>query len=793
MQLLPDAVRSGLSVNVRGEPWIVADVDEYADARVVTLRGLGQGNHGDITRVLLPFDRATPIHRRRRLRHVGRRRALGAVAASAAPATPWLDCHTVAAARIDCRAWQLEPARAVLAGATRLLLADEVGLGKTIQAILVATELGLRGLARRVLVLTPAALREQWAEEMRDRFGLAAEVFDHVSLAAMLQRLPVGVNPWNTAPCIVSSIDLVKRPEVRQSIDRAAFDLLIIDEAHHLTPGSARAHLVEDLALRTPFVVLVTATPHSGDNDAYRTLLAIGDAGDAGMTVFRRRACDVHPERSRRTRLVAVTPTALERQFLETTLAYARATWQAPGGPAAALVATVIARRACSSPRAALRTLERRLATLAGTPEADDQPRLPWDEAVEDDDVPEAVIAAPGLCDRGAEIAWLERLVAAARDASGHSSKLANITRLLRRSSESLLIFSEYRDVALLVAESVAAVTSVAVLHGGQSPARRRELVALFNRGQIRTLVSTDAAGEGLNLQQRCRLVVTLELPWNPLRLEQRIGRVDRLGQHRRVHVRHLLHRGSFEDVVLARLEQRRLSAATALDETSSVTERDVAAMVLGDAAPITFDQRASRGTFVGSGRVPAPDAGRHVSLTVPGGRPARPIRTPVYASRPPARSAARHVTLAFATAVVDARGRTIESTVVAVRSAVTGDHPRRLTHAMVRALSRRQEIHARVREVVGSRVTVMIDELSPVATRLASRIEGLMAGIESRHRHEWFQVSLFDDREAQAAHSRREVAALWQEHLRAHADRVRALRSLTAGEPQLIAAWLEA
>ena len=111
----------------------------------------------------------------------------------------------------------------------------------------------------------------------------------------------------------------------------------------------------------------------------------------------------------------------------------------------------------------------------------------------------------------------------------------------------------------------------------------------------------------------------------------------------------------------------------------------------------------------------------------------------------------------------------------------------------MVRALSQRAEIHALVRAVVGARATVMIDELSPVATRLASRVEGLMAGIESRHRHDWFQVSLFDGREEQAAHSRREVAALWQEHLRAHADRIRALRSLTVAEPQLIAAWLEA
>ena len=91
------------------------------------------------------------------------------------------------------------------------------------------------------------------------------------------------------------------------------------------------------------------------------------------------------------------------------------------------------------------------------------------------------------------------------------------------------------------------------------------------------------------------------------------------------------------------------------------------------------------------------------------------------------------------------------------------------------------------------SRVTEMNDELSPVVARLVSRIDGLISAIESRHRHEWFQVSLFDCREEQAARSRREAVALWQEHLHGHADRVKALRALTVAEPQLIAAWLEA
>ena len=173
-------------------------------------------------------------------------------------------------------------------------------------------------------------------------------------------------------------------------------------------------------------------------------------------------------------------------------------------------------------------------------------------------------LAVAGLDDRSREIAWLERLVLLAAAASARSSKVDVVRRLLQRTHEPLIVFSEYRDVVRTVSSRIADLSTVAVLHGGLSAAERRHQLAAFTQGRARTLVTTDAAGEGLNLQARCRLVVNLELPWNPLTLEQRIGRVDRLGQKRRVHAIQLLHRQSFEEIVAARFEERRARAAVA-------------------------------------------------------------------------------------------------------------------------------------------------------------------------------------------------------------------------------------
>ena len=134
-------------------------------------------------------------------------------------------------------AYQLEPALAAIAGATRLLLADEVGLGKTIQAGLLFSELLARGWIERALIVCPAGLRDTWQRELADRFNLRARVIDQHVIAQQVAELPAGVNPWSGHAITIASIDFIKRPEVIAAIQSEPIDLLIADEAHHALAG----------------------------------------------------------------------------------------------------------------------------------------------------------------------------------------------------------------------------------------------------------------------------------------------------------------------------------------------------------------------------------------------------------------------------------------------------------------------------------------------------------------------------------------------------------------------------
>jgi hypothetical protein len=171
------------------------------------------------------------------------------------------------------------------------------------------------------------------------------------------------------------------------------------------------------------------------------------------------------------------------------------------------------------------------------------------------DAAPADVLGAPGFDDPSEERRVLRALVESAAFAEAHDSKRRALTRLLRRVHEPAIVFTEYRDT--LTALQSAMGEDTAVLHGAMDRFERAAAVSRFNSGGARVLLATDAAGEGLNLQHRCRLVVNLELPWNPMRLEQRIGRVDRIGQSRTVHAVNLLASGTAEPGLLARLAER--------------------------------------------------------------------------------------------------------------------------------------------------------------------------------------------------------------------------------------------
>jgi superfamily II DNA or RNA helicase len=552
------AVEKHQLVRIRAARWRVAEIHEYEACTRITVSGADAATSGAMRGFLLPFEDVDPIARSDRRHPVQLRRWRQACRALLASDAPPGALRSAAAARIDILAHQLDPVIAVLHGrGCRVLLADDVGLGKTIQASLIVSELCQRQCAERVLVITPSGLKAQWTDELVSRFGLSVFDAGARSLRELAATLPVGFNPWRARPVAVASVDYVKRAEVLPAITGCHWDLVVVDEAHGVAGDSDRRAAVERLAAHAAYVVLLTATPHNGDEAAYRRLCAIGSVGDEDpLLVFRRSRQEVRAHAKRRVRVRFVRPSRPELRMFAALERYQAAVQAEQGDRALAL--SVLSKRAFSSAWALAATVERRLASLQASAGDASQQRLPLDDdAGELDREDEAPVWPVDLaladCDRERQL--LQAVADAAREAArAVESKIAALIRLLGRARESAIVFTEYRDTAAHVR---AALGRGLLLHGGLTPAERQAVVSSFDRARNDILITTDAAGQGLNLQRAARLVVNLELPWNPMRLEQRIGRVDRIGQTRRVHVLHLVGRGTGERAVLDRLQER--------------------------------------------------------------------------------------------------------------------------------------------------------------------------------------------------------------------------------------------
>ena len=583
--------RIGDVVLVRGSRWRVADVRPYPGCVLLTLNGVVRPFNGRVRRVLSPFDRIEPIERPRRARFVNGPRWRHACRSAIATAVPPGALSTAAAAAIDLLPYQLEPALAIVRGrGTRLLLADEVGLGKTIQAGLIASELLARGSVERLIVLAPAGLRDQWAEELAGRFGLPGVRVDGQLLRHTASNLPIGVNPWLTAPIAIASIDYAKRPEVLPAVAAVPWDLVIVDEAHTAAAQSDRRVAAHTLAARAPYVLLLTATPHSGDRELFDSLCRVGALGDAPLIVFRRTRAEIGAAARRRVHIVRVRATAAERRMhaqLQRYAAAVRAEQSRSGGEAALLALGILHTRMVSSAWSLAVSVDRRLRAIAAADQGDaaEQLTLPLGDPsgeLTDADLPPTWPAAAGLANRERERRLLTALLAAAQDASARETKLAYLTRLLRRTREPLVVFTRYRDTLHRLQRATS--RPIAVLHGGLGREERADVLRLFRSIPDVVLLATDAAAEGLNLHHHCRIVVNLELPWNPSRLEQRIGRVDRIGQQRTVHAFHLVAAELGETAVLDRLRTRIAIAAAdvhASDPLADATHERALAQLL--------------------------------------------------------------------------------------------------------------------------------------------------------------------------------------------------------------------
>ena len=527
--------------------------------------------------------------------------------------------------------------RAISGDRIRYLLADEVGLGKTIEAGLIVRELKLRGLVQRTLVVAPKGLATQWVAEMRNHFNEDFQLVLGEDLG-VLQRMQQGnhakywarpsslskidlskaANPWHVFDQVIVSLDSVKPIDRRrgwsqEKIDAynrsryedlitAGWDLVIVDEAHRLggsTDQVARYKLGKGLSEASPYVLLLSATPHQGKTDAFHRLMNLLDdkAFPDAVSVTRERVAPfvIRTEKRlaidadgnalfkrRRTKLATVEWESrhhLQKLLYEAVTEYAREGYNQAMREQKrhiGFLMILMQRLVVSSTRAIRTTLERRHAALSqGELRANDQldelvigdERSDFAEDVYDMDGQELLdellntrIAA--LKNERQEVETLLKAAIACEQSGSDAKAEALINWVYELQSEQnepdlkILIFTEFVPTQQMLKEFLEARgISVVTLNGSMDMNDRRLAQDAF-RNTHRVLISTDAGGEGLNLQF-AHVVVNYDIPWNPMRLEQRIGRVDRIGQRKTVRAINFVFLDSVEHRVREVLEKK--------------------------------------------------------------------------------------------------------------------------------------------------------------------------------------------------------------------------------------------
>ncbi|HOI55619.1 MAG TPA: DISARM system SNF2-like helicase DrmD, partial [Phycisphaerae bacterium] len=605
----------GQLVEVRRRQWLVADVDAAAVApelpkrNLVKLSSIDEDALGEEIEVLWELEPGA---------HVIERAGLPVLSALDAPdeLDAFLDAVRWGAATnadrgylqapfrsgVSIEDYQLDPlVRAIDMARTNLLIADDVGLGKTIEAGLVVQEMLLRHRARTILVLCPASLQEKWRVEMIEKFGLDFKVVDTEYVKRLRRERGVHANPWTSSPRLISSIDWAKQGEgIRLLRDTLPphptfprrFDLLIIDEAHNVAPTvgryaveSLRTRLVRLLSPHFQHKLFLTATPHDGYTESFTALLELLDdqrfsrnilppQEQLARVMVRRLKGDlvdgdgkrIFPDRRLEALKVEYTEEERDvRRLLDEYIA-SRERQDAEEGAASSFVHQLLRKRLFSSPAAFASTLERHVAAVEGAVQSKRQ-RSRLDERVlrraiarteEDYADDEKRETAEGEAIEAAsqrlrpfspgERRQIERLRSWAQRACRQpDSKALALVRWLeatvrpggRWADRRVILFTEYRTTQAWLHEILAthgfAGERLALIYGGMDSKQREAVKAAFQANPkeslVRILLATDAASEGIDLQNHCNLLIHVEIPYNPNVMEQRNGRVDRHGQ----------------------------------------------------------------------------------------------------------------------------------------------------------------------------------------------------------------------------------------------------------------------
>jgi superfamily II DNA or RNA helicase len=610
-------VSVGARVRARGLHWDVTSLDRLGSQTLLQLRCVSGDMSGLEWKLLYPVDSVELEYDEIKTDQPGRLNAWRLLhIASLLDQIPTTNVLSATQpGRLEVEPYQLVPMlRALELPRPRLLLADGVGLGKTIQAGLIATELIARRRVHRIAVICPAGgLISQWEQEFRQRFGLSfVTVTDIAALTAERRRLEFGGNPFASLGHCLLSMDFAKQDTVLGELERVTWDLAIIDEAHHCVGNSMgreetqRRRLAEVIARQSDGLLLLTATPHDGYDHHFASLIELldpslvdGKGGLIGQTyrrhVIRRLKSHVRdPEtgrslfRNRHIRFVAIKEISDQVKAFH----HALAALVIPRlGKPDALAFVSLLKRSVSTISACVSTLrnvlDRYERLSQGEPAALRRERAralrayrrrgiqlgTLEPEVEADmaRLEEEVLAADFFGASDARDA-LRTLVALGEDAARGDPKLAALKAEIysirtRYPQANILVYSEYVDSIEAVVQALATDEEILSITGASHSNDRARAIERFSSNDGLILLSTDSSAEGLNLHQHCFHLIHLDLPYNPNRLEQRNGRIDRYGQQRDPDICYLCLAETFEERVLIRLIYKYERARIHLDE----------------------------------------------------------------------------------------------------------------------------------------------------------------------------------------------------------------------------------
>lgn len=605
----------GQLVEVRRRQWVVADVDAAGldtgtPQHCLTLSSIDEDGLGEELQVVWEIEPGAQVIERAGLPSVTGQddsdtldAFLDAVRWGAATNADRGFLQAPFRSGVSIEDFQLDPlVRAIDMARVNLLIADDVGLGKTIEAGLVIQELLLRHRARTVLIVCPASLQEKWRVEMLEKFGLDFRVVDTDYIKQLRRERGIHANPWTSHPRLITSMDWAKGGEGLRAMRDVIpphvghprkFDLLVVDEAHNVAPAAGAHYALE--SQRTRFVraigphfqhrLFLTATPHNGYTESFTSLLELlddqrfarnilPDEKRLSQVMIRRLKSDLvdaqgNPLYARRTLQALEVPyTAEEREIHRKLDDYCASREKDANGSGngfgTAFVNRLLKKRLLSSPAAFASTVEKHVASLSEARPAKPDAMterilhkaiLKVDEDYADDRevenaqaeaIEEATRRASPLTaeQRGTldELrAWAQR----ARNQADSKAKAildwltANLKPDGQWNDRRVILFTEYRTTHQWIHQILASHgfggERLAQLHGGISQEEREPIKAAFQASPqdspVRILLATDAASEGIDLQNHCNRLIHLEIPYNPNVMEQRNGRIDRHGQ----------------------------------------------------------------------------------------------------------------------------------------------------------------------------------------------------------------------------------------------------------------------